>query len=200
MTAALLTITVLLSILTALMFGALVEMYRQLAQLRADSGLLDVPIAIDARPAAALPAEQLGFRVPSEPTNETDRHAILFLSDSCSTCASVARGVPFKFTHRLTILVEARDETSAAEWMATNGLTELPQAHYDRDRVIADGLGVDVIPSVVLFENGESVGAHTVPSPRHIKPIQNWLSGTNGYPFEQLIADKGRHIGTLPEN
>lgn len=196
-TAVLLGIAVVLSILNALMFGALVEMYRQIQHIRDSSGLLDQPMSIDVRMGSLLPTERMGYRA-SEAVNGVDRHALLFLSDSCTTCERVAKGIPAKFTPRLTVLVEARDDSSALRWMDKFGLTELPQAQYDRDRVVADETGVSVIPSIVLFEDGAVIGGHTMPSRRHIKAVLTWVNGIDDYPFAKLkTATKEGSSGAL---
>lgn len=184
LTAVLLGITVVTSLLTVLMLGALVELYRQIAELRGDTGLLDLPMTLEGEFGLSLPVESITYREPPELARGTDRCAILFLSDSCTTCELVAKGIPSKRTPRLMVVVESMNASAGEQWISKIGLPGM--AEYDHDRRAASALGVEVIPSVVMFDNRQSVGMYTVPSARHVSAILDWVNGVDAHPFSNV--------------
>ncbi len=172
-----------LAILVALLLGALEEMFRQLNQLRGAAGLVDVSIAVDAQLGAELPAEHLGYRNPTR-EGQAQRHVLLFVSDSCTTCAQVVQGLPAKFTPQFMVVVESPDTSSAERWIQRSRLDQFPQVRRDSGRRVATALSMNVVPSVAVFEHNRLIGAHTVPSKRYIRPLLDWVNEVGPYPFD----------------
>jgi len=176
---------VVLALLVGCLFAALVEMFRQLEQLRENVGIADTARAIEFL--RSYPLADLGISVPEDGA-QIDRAAIVFLSDSCTTCASVAKSIPRKHTPRLRVVLHSYDEHAAQGWLSSLGLDALNTVQFDPTRSAALALGVTVVPCVVKFEDGHAVSAHTMPSGRLVKPLVNWIHGLDDPMVDEMIG------------
>lgn len=172
MNTALILVVAIVTVLQLLMFGAGIELLRQIQQLRMHAGLvdhsrtLDFNINFDTRSSSSWVFEPLSAA----------RYAVLFLSDSCATCVEIATGLPpTGDIAGLYIAVEAPDAESAAEFISNYGLSSRPFVHVDRDGALFSELGVSVTPSVVRFERTLATSSHTVPSSRQMDRVLDWL-------------------------
>lgn len=68
------------------------------------------------------------------------------------------------------MLQQAHSAEQGREWLLDAGLPE-DRAVVDLDGRIAGALGIDVIPSVVLYDEGEPFIAQTIPSFRQLVPL-----------------------------
>lgn len=160
-----------LGALTFVLFGALVEMYRDIRQLREALGILDRPLNIALGPVANTPPSRAGL--PSHLDNAASA-VLLFLSDSCAICRVLAAALSTNLPAGLYIVMEARGRESAERFLEFYGLS--PQAEngvifVDDERKIALALGLDTTPVAFRIENGRFVGATTVPSTRYLFSI-----------------------------
>lgn len=174
MTGALLVGMVVLSVLVVLVFGAVVELHRQVLQLRMHAGLVDDAAPLDFDPEVSIADLAIPAGVDIE---GHERTAVLVLSDSCTTCVEVGRHFAGKPTSGLMAVVEARSLSDAAGWISTQGLKHGANLVYDEGGRIADLLGVKVTPAVVKFEGDRPVAASTVPSTRQLDLVIDWLAG-----------------------
>lgn len=165
-------ISAMLALFILLMFGALVELHRQVLQLRQSAGLVDRSRPLEFNSEVSLSS----LPIPGlQGTAADERSALLLLSDSCTTCAEVAGGLGPTEPSRLVTLVEGRSRASAAEWMAQVGLQHSATVLYDEDGRIAAALGVSVTPAAVKFEGLAPIEAATVPSSRQLAKVRDWL-------------------------
>jgi hypothetical protein len=171
-----------LAIFLLLMFGALVELHRQVAQLRQSAGLVDRVRPVDFHEAASLSS----LPIPGvERAEGSTRSVILILSESCITCAEIASDIGPKEPGRLITLVEGRSAASATAWMSQVGLQHSATVIYDEHGHIAQALGVTVTPAAVKFEGPAPLEATTVPSSRQLAKLRDWLHRLDE-PFTEL--------------
>lgn len=163
-----LVFVVILAVIVALLFGAVVEFHRQLLQLRQHVGLVDTARGLkwnlDARYEDVAGAEG-GLR-----------NVVLVLSDSCSTCADIAVELAQLMRPELTVLIEGRSDAEAIEWLSRFDLAPSDQIIIDRGGERAQQTGVTVTPAAIRFERGSPVSAHTVPSVRQLRVALDWLA------------------------
>jgi hypothetical protein len=171
MAALALTAVGLLSGLVFVLFGALIELYRDVRQLREAAGILDRPLSIDIGAVAHAAPSSVGL----PPALDAAASAIvLFLSDKCATCRVLAAALDTVVPPGVCVVMEAGDVQSATRFLNAYGLT--PEAAggmvcLDTSREIADRLGLDVTPVAFRVENGKLASATTVPSARYLFSI-----------------------------
>lgn len=154
-------------------FGALVELQRQLNQLRAYLGLVDqradpVPFTVD--------RELSAVGLPPASLKKKARHAVLVLSDHCVICAEIADWLPKTLPEGLSVVLHSMSAGEAAKWLSGHGLRNGSQIVHDHGGEIMESLGVSVAPVVVQFESGSAVRALTVPSVLQAQAVFDWLT------------------------
>jgi hypothetical protein len=161
----------LLAIVIFLLFGALLELYRDVRQLRDALGILDRPLTIDIGSVAQAAPSSYGLPAALDTSAST---IVLFLSDTCATCRVLAAALHAGVPAGLCVVVEAGDVQSARQFMKTYGLNcDAGNGIVcdDLGRKIADKLGLDITPAALRIENGKFASATTVPSPRYLFSI-----------------------------
>lgn len=162
MTAVLLVLCCLLGVVVFIELGALVELFKQVEQIRGELSLVDVPTELDLGRAHGMPATAVGLPAPLD----TQRKAlVLFLSTKCATCSSIAaafRGaIPSAMWVVVEPVVDAEGDTFVQSFELAGDRTII-----DYGGGIANRLGLDVTPSALHIENGRMKRAQTVPSSR----------------------------------
>ena len=160
-----------LAALNFLMFGALVELFKDVRQLRDIVGVLDRPLDLSIGRVAETPPSQYGL------PNAIDAEKaalVLFLSDKCSTCrilaASLKQGVP----PGLWVVIEAGTRGAAQAFLEAFDLDKKQadgRVLVDVDGAIASRIGLDTTPVGFHVKNGRFVNATTVPSVRYFQSI-----------------------------
>jgi hypothetical protein len=161
-----------LAIVNFLMFGALVELFRDVRQLRDIVGVLDRPLHLGIGRVAGTAPSLYGLPGALDSTNSA---VVLFLSDKCSTCRTLAaslegRSLPLG----LWVIVEAATENAAQAFVETLGLNTQQadgRVLVDVDGAIASRIGLDTTPVGFQITNGRVVEATTVPSVRYFQSI-----------------------------
>lgn len=156
-----------LSLFIAVLFGALVELFRDVRQMRDALGILDRPLHIDLGLVAGTQPSRHGL--PQE-LDSRQSAIVLFLSDRCETCRKLALGLSQPLPKGLWVVIEARNAESAAEFIEGNGLPTKGVV-VDIEGAIARSVGLDTSPVGFRVENGLLVGASTVPSSRYLSSI-----------------------------
>jgi hypothetical protein len=167
-------LTAAISLLVLLLFGAVIELHRQVLQLRMYVGLVDTTQALEFN--SEVMWSDLPIPAATYPIEASDRSAVLILSDSCTTCVEVADHLAAGFPPRLLAVVEARSHADALHWLAARGLQHGEQLVYDDGGGIAELLGVKATPAVVKFHGRSPIAAATVPSARQLDLINDWLN------------------------
>lgn len=161
----------LLTLLIAVLFSALVEMYRDLRQIRDAMGILDRPLNVDIGEAAGAHPSQFGL---PRALDSAGAAIVLFLTERCATCQTVAAGLPRPLPPALWVVFEARSEESAAMLLERFRLTEFAargQVLTDIEGEITGRLGLHIAPAGFRVESGRFTYATSVPSTRYLKSI-----------------------------
>jgi hypothetical protein len=171
MTTVLLILVCLLGALVVVLLGALVELFKQVQQIRAelqlDGSAGTTPIGLGERQGVAPSA----IGLPAE-LDEAGGAIVLFLSDRCTTCRSIAASLQGAVPPGVWIVAEpvaGVDADAGAfleEFRLGGGRTLI-----DSESGIADRLSLDITPAAVFVENGRLERAETVPSPRRLSSL-----------------------------
>lgn len=160
-----------LALLVFVLAGAVIELYRDVRQLREVAGILDRPLDVDLGDVDDAPPSRFGL---PEALDSAASAVVLFLSARCGTCHALAAGLDGRLPDRLWLVLEARGPDAAAEFLESYGLA--PAARdgrllVDADERIAESIGLDTTPVGFRVENGRITSATTVPSLRYLTSI-----------------------------
>jgi len=159
---------VLVCLLAALMFVelcALVELFRQVQQIRAHLDLVDRPTPIDLGRARGLAPTTFGL---PDPLDTAQTAMVLFLSNKCATCRVLASALHGAVPLTMWIVVEPIIEEGEAHALVEEFRLHSERTLIDRQGRIAGHLGLDITPSALFIENGQLHRASTVPSSRQM--------------------------------
>ena len=160
-----------LAILVFLLLGIVVELCRDVRQLREVTGILDRPLNVEIGDVAGTRPSSHGL--PAD-LDSAAAALVLFLSDRCATCHALAARLGSAVPEGLWIILEARSRQSAEEFLASHRLS--PESTDGRLCVdaagnIAEKIGLRTTPVGFRVENGCLVSATTVPSSRYLSSI-----------------------------
>lgn len=161
----------LLALLVALLFAALLEMFRDLRQIRDALGILDRPLVVEIGAVAGTRPGNYGL---PPVLNSMSSAIVLFLSDRCATCHALAAGLPRPLARELWVVLYPRDEAAADEFVARYGLRDgvaAGQVIIDLESRIGTAIGLEATPVAFRIDNGFVFGASTVPSSRYLSSI-----------------------------
>ncbi|GAA4087926.1 hypothetical protein [Actinomadura miaoliensis] len=164
MTLALLIVVCVLAALLFVAFGALVEMFHQLKQIREYLEIEDSPILMDLGAAQGQAPSAVGL--PAE-LDGSDRALVLLLSNKCRTCFTLAAALQGRVRPPRLWIVVVPVLGDAAEFIDMFDLRG-ERVVVDEGEHIVNRLGIDATPAAVLVENGRMVKAHSVPSSRQM--------------------------------
>lgn len=171
MAALALTLVGVLALLVLVLFGALLELYRDVRQLRDVAGILDRPLNVDIGSVGGTAPSTHGL---PRPLDTAASALVLFLSEKCATCRSIAASLEKPFPSGLWVVLEARSTQSAAEFFESYGITRKTSGGrvvVDVEGEIASRIGLDTTPVGFRVENGRLTTATTVPSSRYLLSI-----------------------------
>jgi hypothetical protein len=168
----------LLAVVSFFLIGAVVEMYRMLHLLTksppgaaAESDLLEAEeLALDRqRPSAlGLPAE----------LDEAAAAVVVFVSDSCGTCADIAAALRHSLPTALWVVVVPA--FGDAEQFAARFHDGGERVLIDREAQVFNRLGLFGLPSAVTVAAGELATAHTVGNVRQLYELLPVIGKTRG--------------------
>ena len=184
-----LTISVaVLALVVFVLCGVVLELFRDVRQLRDAAGILDRPLDIEIGTVAGATPSSLGLPgvLDSAPSA-----LVLFLSDRCGTCRSIAAGLGGRLPPLVWIVLEARNAESAATFVESYEMASSTgdgRVLVDAGGAIAGRIGLDVTPAGFRVEDGRIASATTVPSKRYLlsivpKPVR--LRRPDGMPKER---------------
>lgn len=160
-----------LGLLVAVLFAALVEMYRDIRQVRDAVGILDRPLNVELGAVAGTRPSEHGLPAALDSAASA---VVLFLSDRCGTCHSLATSLARPLPSGLWIVVEGRNRASAdafvERYALSTGVSE-GQVLIDRDGEIAERIGLQTTPVGFRVERGILTEATSVPSSRYLSSI-----------------------------
>jgi hypothetical protein len=161
-----LTVIALLLVGEFLLFGALAEAYRDIAQLREATGTVDRLTAVDLGEAYNGLPSAYGL----DPSLDlASRALVLFIDKRCGTCKIILSSLNGTLPLGVVLMLFADSEDEGREWLVVNGfaperLTALPITIVTP--TWSNGLRVDVTPLAIEIEHGRIARASTVPSAR----------------------------------
>ena len=157
-----------LALVVALLFAIVVELCRDVRQLRDALGILDRPMEIDL--GDALGGAPSAFGLP-RPLDDLPAGIVLFLSDRCATCDALASGLAGSVPRSVWIVVEAQGPQAAHDFLTRHDLVSAPRVCVDVASEIAGRLGLRTTPVAFRLSEGRITGATTVPSSRYLSSI-----------------------------
>lgn len=180
----------LLSLLLFVLFGALLELYRDVRQLRDVAGILDRPLNVDIEPLVGTAPSEYGL---PEPLDSASSALLLFLSERCLTCRIIASSLDESLPSGLWVVAEMRNAETAKEFRAITNLITDDRVIFDIGGEIAGRMRLNTSPVGFRIENGRFVSATTVPSTRYLFSILPTPLG--------LLPEKGdNHHGKAQHN
>jgi hypothetical protein len=193
-----------LALLVFVLFGALLELYRDVRQLRDVAGILDRPLDVDIGPAAG--ARPSVYGLPPQ-IDEQPAAFVLFLSVKCGTCNALAASFNGSPPPGLWVVVEAGSADEAASFLDLYRLAR----HAVSGRVVVDlagqiarRIGLTMTPVGFRVADGRLTTATTVPSSRYLvsvlpKPVRltpgksPWSTAREPGGSSEEVASAGAH-------
>jgi hypothetical protein len=151
-----------LAVAVTLCCGALTEVFRQLADIRAVLDLDDKPVSLDLG-REPLRASELGL---PESIATMPEAIVVMLSSKCATCLTIAHAFHGGAPDSVWFLLDAEDHESSP--LRINLADSAGRIVSDREGRIAGRLGLEVTPSVLTIRYGDVVRAQAVSSARQV--------------------------------
>lgn len=151
--------------------GAVLELHRDVRQLREVAGILDRPLEVDLGEVADTRPSRHGL--PAE-LDSAPSALVLFLSDRCATCHALAAGLGGRLPPGIWVVLEAPDPESARDFLRSHDLVAAEaegRVEVDLGAEIADRLGLHTTPVGFQVEAGRITRGTTVPSRRYLSTI-----------------------------
>lgn len=160
-----LALCVALAVVLAIVSAALVEVFRQLADIRSVLSLDDRPISLDLLD-RHLSSRSIGLPAAIEAIPEA---MVVFLSTRCGTCRAIASAFVGGAPKSAWFVIEGDGDGS-------RHLAKLLSASADRvtmdtEGIISERIGLEITPAVLTFEYGELARAQAVSSPRQVMSL-----------------------------
>lgn len=155
-----------------LLFGAVIELFRDMEQVRQMTGVIDSPVSLEIDLPKPLPE---GVGLPGEFLRQ-DQGLVLVLSDHCSTCGAIAEHLGGSLPASTWLLFVPQSVESGNEWLSRFGLASERKLFVDILSKASTALGVNLTPAVLRIRGGMVVAAHTLPSGRRLDDELAWLA------------------------
>jgi len=150
-----------------LLFGALAEAYRDIRQLREQTGALDRVMPIDLGTAHGGTPSRFGLHPDLD---SAVRAVVIYLENRCGTCRLIVDSLNGGIPRGMWLVVVTESRAAALEWLTGAGFGE---SILESGRVMAvpaqdidQHLGITVTPMALEIENGRLVRATSIPSVR----------------------------------
>lgn len=159
-----------LALLVALLFAALVEMFRDIRQMRDAVGILDRPLPVELGAVDGTPPSAYGL---PRGLDHAASAIVLFLSERCGTCHMLASALPRALPPELWVVVEGRTVESTAAFLDRYALSAGGEGQViaDPEGEIAGRIGLQTTPLGFRVEGGVFIHATSVPSSRYLNSI-----------------------------
>lgn len=160
-----------LALLVAILFAALVELFRDVRQVRDTLGILDRPLQVDVTPIAGTRPSAYGL---PHVLDSAASALVLFLTDRCSSCYALADSLGGRLPPALWLVLEPRNDASADAFIKrfafADGVAD-GRVIIDAGEKIANRIRLETAPVAFRVEGGLLAGATTVPSSRYLTSI-----------------------------
>lgn len=179
-----------LAVLVALCAAALVEVFRQLAEIRHSLNLEDLPIPI------ALKGGKVGVSEIGLPHAIADAPAaiIVFLSPKCASCLAIAEAFRGGAPGSVWFVLPT---PPVPEQMVDALAASAERIVLDEADAIADAVDLRVTPAVLTASYGEISRAQAVSSPRQVMSLIPTVFPSDGGPATSIAnAPRARLQGS----
>lgn len=163
---ALTVLVLVLAVLVLVCLFALMDHHRTLEEVRDHLGTGDAPRPLT-HPVGPIPTTAVGLPRWVE---EAEHAVVLFLSTTCATCATVARGFGRGPHPDLHVVVRTPTTAVGTQWCAEVGLPA-DLVTLATDDGIADVFDLRVTPAGFVLRRGGIAVAQTVPSPTQLRAL-----------------------------
>jgi hypothetical protein len=150
-----------LAVVVVVCAAALVEVFRQLAELRRTLNLQDQAMPLNLR-SGEFHTDEIGL--PPELAVEP-KSIVVFLSEKCATCLTIAEAFRGGSPSTVWFVLPSPPEPAGLLATLAHSAPRVVVDEYDR---IANRLGLHVTPSVLTTSYGEITRAQAVASPRQV--------------------------------
>lgn len=165
MTTVLLILVCLLAVVAFIQFGALIEMFHQMQQVRHHLDMFDTPNPMELGPSQGIRPSELGLPAQLDGSGHA---VVLFLSNKCKTCfdiaATLAGGALPPSVWLVVVPVAGGDASEFVDQYQLRG----ERIMVDDGELIVSRLGLDITPAALTIKDGRIEQAQTVPSPRQL--------------------------------
>jgi len=190
MTAFLVAVLVALAVLVLFQGLVLLEVVRQLSQIRRELDFDNRPVPVSVGNLAGHPLPEPARAVWSE-NGASDDGVLVLLSTDCATCRLVAMGLPellARFAENLTVVLQARNHDEVTELLGEAGV--------DRNAVVVDleheyeaALGIALRPAAVVVRDGIVIEGAVVRNPRQLQQLLETLEpSTQAAPDDSVVS------------
>ena len=182
MTALVVTSIVALAVLVVFQGLVLLEVVRQLSQIRRELDFDDRPVPVSVGKLAGKPLPEPARAVWSG--NGASRDGVLvLLSTDCATCRLVAAGLPDLLTRfeeqKVVVVLQARHHDEVTEMLAEAGLAR-DAVVVDLESEYATAFGIALRPAAVVVRDGIVSEGAIVRNPRQLQQLLETLAPSTG--------------------
>jgi hypothetical protein len=174
-----------LGVVVFLLVSAQVETFRGLKQIREQAGLIDRATPVDLGEARGLPASAVGL--PARLDSETSA-LVLFLSDKCFVCRSIAAGLQGTLPPGLWLVLDPGTAPAGADIAPELGFRP-DDVIVDQGRTIMKSIGILLTPLVVVVEHGRLRRASGITSTRQVYEMVGALVPVDTTTIHSLDSD-----------
>jgi hypothetical protein len=181
MTALLVASVVVLAVLVVFQGLVLLEVVRQLSQIRRELDFDDRPVPVSVGKLAGQPLPEPARTVWSGNGAAHDGVLVL-LSTDCATCRLVAAGLPDLLTQseqKVVVILQARNHDEVTEMLAEAGLAR-DAVVVDLETEYASAFGIAMRPAAVVVRNGIVSEGAVVRNPRQLQQLVESLGSLSG--------------------
>jgi hypothetical protein len=182
MTIFLVVAVVALGLLVVFQGLVLLELVRQVSQIRNQVDLDDRPVPISLGELAGRPLPD-GVRGIWSQNGSPGNGALVLLSTDCATCRLVASGLPELLERferqKIVAVLQARNHDDAAEMLAAAGLAQ-DEIVVDLEREYGNALGIALRPAAVVVRDGILSEGAIVRNPRQLQQLLETLEPNGG--------------------
>ena len=157
------------TLVSLICFAALIEMFKNLAELQKLVDYNDSPKELPDVRSALLWRFPSQYGLPRRLDDEAFA-AVLLLSPRCHTCARVAAELSKGIPRELTVVVTGAEEAETRKWLQGLGLAA-DDVILDHDYQIVNSMALYTTPALVRIVDGRFAGASTIPSYRALRSV-----------------------------
>jgi hypothetical protein len=160
----------LLALLVFVLLAVVRELVKDVRQLREAAGILDRPL--DVALGSVVGTKPSGYGLP-DGLDAEESAILLFLSERCGTCRSIAASFGETLPDGLWVVLEARSPDAAIEFLESSHMPKMNDGRVcvDVGGAIAERIGLNTTPVGFRVEHGLIMSATTVPSTRYLTSI-----------------------------